>query len=98
MDYPSLTFEKADLTVFRNLNLAYEAMHQEGVAACYLNAANEIAVDAFLNDKIQFIDIFKVNEETVAKSPKILSPIYEDYVSSDQEARRIAAEICSKLN
>lgn len=98
IDYPSLTFEKADLTVFRNLNLAYEAMHQEGVAACYLNAANEIAVDAFLNDKIQFIDIFKVNEETVAKSPKILSPIYEDYVSSDQEARRIAAEICSKLN
>lgn len=98
MDYPNLTFEKADLNVFRNLNLAYEAMHQEGVAACYLNAANEIAVDAFLNDKIQFVDIFKVNEETLAKAPKIIAPVYEDYVSSDLEARRIAAEICSKLN
>jgi 1-deoxy-D-xylulose-5-phosphate reductoisomerase len=98
MDYPNLTFEKADLNVFRNLNLAYEAMHQEGVAACYLNAANEIAVDAFLNDKIQFVDIFKVNEETLAKAPKILAPVYNDYVSSDLEARRIAAEICSKLN
>ena len=98
MDYPNLTFEKADLNVFRNLNLAYEAMHQEGVAACYLNAANEIAVDAFLNDKIQFVDIFKVNEETLANAPKIIAPVYEDYVSSDLEARRIAAEICSKLN
>jgi len=98
MDYPNLTFEKADLDVFRNLNLAYEAMRQEGVAACYLNAANEIAVDAFLNDKIQFVDIFRVNEETVVKSPKIVSPVYEDYVSSDKEARILAAEICSRLN
>jgi 1-deoxy-D-xylulose-5-phosphate reductoisomerase len=98
MDYPNLTFEKAYLDVFRNLNLAYEAMRQEGVAACYLNAANEIAVDAFLNDKIQFVDIFRVNEETVVKSPKIVSPVYEDYVSSDREARILAAEICSKLN
>ncbi|MBM3451866.1 MAG: 1-deoxy-D-xylulose-5-phosphate reductoisomerase [Bacteroidetes bacterium] len=98
MDYPNLTFEKADLKVFRNLNLAYEAMHQNGVVACYLNAANEMAVDAFLNDKIQFIDIFEVNEETLVRAPKILSPTYEDYVSSDMEARKIAAEICKKLN
>jgi 1-deoxy-D-xylulose-5-phosphate reductoisomerase len=98
MDYPNLTFEKADMNVFRNLNLAYEVMNQEGVAACYLNAANEIAVDAFLTDKIQFIDIFRVNEETVAKSPKIMSPVYDDYVSSDKEARIIASEICSRLN
>ena len=98
MDYPNLTFEKADMNVFRNLNLAYEVMNQKGVAACYLNAANEIAVDAFLTDKIQFIDIFRVNEETVAKSPKIMSPVYDDYVSSDKEARIIASEICSRLN
>jgi 1-deoxy-D-xylulose-5-phosphate reductoisomerase len=98
MDYPNLTFEKADMNVFRNLNLAYEVMNQQGVAACYLNAANEIAVDAFLTDKIQFIDIFRVNEETVAKSPKIMSPVYDDYVSSDKEARIIASEICSRLN
>lgn len=98
MDYPNLTFEKADLKVFRNLNLAYEAMHRNGVVACYLNAANEMAVDAFLNDKIKFIDIFEVNEETMVRAPKILSPTYEDYVSSDMEARKIAAEICKKLN
>jgi len=98
MDYPNLTFEKADMNVFRNLNLAYEVMNQKGVAACYLNAANEIAVDAFLTDKIQFIDIFRVNEETVAKSPKIMSPVYDDYVTSDKEARIIASEICSRLN
>jgi 1-deoxy-D-xylulose-5-phosphate reductoisomerase len=98
MDYPNLTFEKADSSVFRNLNLAYEAMHQEGVAACFLNAANEIAVQAFLEDRIDFIDIFKVNEETLSKSPKIQSPHYEDYVNADKEARNIATDICSKLN
>jgi len=98
LDYPNLTFEKADLDVFRNLNLAYEAMRKEGVAACYLNAANEVAVDAFLNDGIQFVDIFKVNEQTLYKAPTIKSPVYEDFVSSDREARRIAGEICSKLN
>jgi 1-deoxy-D-xylulose-5-phosphate reductoisomerase len=95
MDYPSLTFEKVNNQVFQNLDLAYRAMESEGVAACFLNAANEVAVEAFLQDRIAFIDIFKINNAVLEKAPKILSPTYEDYVLSDTEARILATEICS---
>jgi 1-deoxy-D-xylulose-5-phosphate reductoisomerase len=98
MDYPNLTFEKVDNQVFRNLDLAYEAMRSEGVAACFLNAANEIAVEAFLEDRITFVDIFKINSAVLAKAPSILSPTYDDYVFSDLEARRLATKICSPRN
>jgi 1-deoxy-D-xylulose-5-phosphate reductoisomerase len=98
LDYPSLTFEKVDNHVFQNLDLAYRAMEQEGVAACFLNAANEVAVEAFLQDRIAFIDIFKINNAVLDKAPKILSPTYEDYVLSDTEARILATEICSSKN
>jgi 1-deoxy-D-xylulose-5-phosphate reductoisomerase len=98
MDYPNLTFEKVDNQVFQNLDLAYEAMKAEGVAACFLNAANEIAVEAFLDDRITFVDIFKINSTVLAKAPGILSPTYDDYVFSDLEARRLATEICSPRN
>jgi 1-deoxy-D-xylulose-5-phosphate reductoisomerase len=98
LDYPSLTFEKVDNQVFQNLDLAYRAMEQEGVAACFLNAANEVAVEAFLQDRIAFIDIFKINNAVLEKAPKILSPSYEDYVLSDTEARILATEICSSKN
>ena len=98
LDYPSLTFEKVDNQVFQNLDLAYRAMEQEGVAACFLNAANEVAVEAFLQDRIDFIDIFKINNAVLEKAPKILSPSYEDYVLSDTEARILATEICSSKN
>jgi 1-deoxy-D-xylulose-5-phosphate reductoisomerase len=98
MDYPNLTFEKVDNQVFQNLDLAYEAMKAEGVAACFLNAANEIAVEAFLDDRISFVDIFKINSTVLAKAPRILSPTYDDYVFSDLEARRLATEICSPRN
>jgi 1-deoxy-D-xylulose-5-phosphate reductoisomerase len=95
LDYPSLTFEKVNNQVFQNLDLAYRAMEAEGVAACFLNAANEVAVEAFLQDRIAFIDIFKINNAVLEKAPKILSPTYEDYVLSDTEARILATEICS---
>ena len=98
LDYPSLTFEKVDNQVFQNLDLAYRAMEQEGIAACFLNAANEVAVEAFLQDRIAFIDIFKINNAVLEKAPKILSPSYEDYVLSDTEARILATEICSSKN
>jgi 1-deoxy-D-xylulose-5-phosphate reductoisomerase len=98
LDYPSLTFEKVDNQVFQNLDLAYHAMEQEGVAACFLNAANEVAVEAFLQDRIAFVDIFKINNAVLDKAPKILSPTYEDYVLSDTEARILATEICSSKN
>ncbi len=98
LDYPSLTFEKVDNQVFQNLDLAYRAMEQEGVAACFLNAANEVAVEAFLQDRIAFIDIFRINNAVLEKAPKILSPSYDDYVLSDTEARILATEICSSKN
>ncbi len=98
LDYPSLTFEKADNEVFKNLGLAYTAMEEEGVSACFLNAANEVAVDAFLHDQISFVDIFEINSTVLSKAPKIHSPNYEDYVYADIEARKLASEICSRKN
>ena len=90
MDYPNLSFEKADLKTFSNLQLAYDALHAGGTLACTLNAANEVAVDAFLNDKIQFMDIARINEKTMNAVENILSPSLEDYIAMDKEARRIA--------
>jgi 1-deoxy-D-xylulose-5-phosphate reductoisomerase len=97
LDYPSLTFEQPDRETFNNLNLAFTAMEMGGNAACALNAANEIAVEAFLQDRIKFMDITRVNEETMQSISAIAKPSYEDYVASDFEARRIANEILKKL-
>jgi len=97
MDYPNLTFEKPDYMVFKNLNLAYKAMEMGGTAACILNAANEISVEAFLHDKIQFLDIAQINEETLLNCAPIFNPEYEDYVLSDKVAREYAAAIVSKI-
>ena len=90
MDYPQLTFEQADKKTFKNLELAYRAMEMEGTAACILNAANEITVDAFLNEKISFLDISRINEETLENCTSKLHPTYEDFVQSDLEAREFA--------
>lgn len=93
MDYPNLTFEQADLKTFYNLQLAYDALHAGGTLACTLNAANEVAVDAFLNEKIQFVDIPRINAETMNKVSNILSPTLEDYIAMDEEARVIAKSL-----
>lgn len=90
MDYPQLTFEQPDRSVFKNLDLAYKAMELEGTAACILNAANEVAVDAFLHEKIQFLDIARINEATMLGVPMIQNPGYSDYVESDALARVFA--------
>jgi 1-deoxy-D-xylulose-5-phosphate reductoisomerase len=90
MDYPQLTFEKVDRSVFKNLDLAYLAMDMGGTAACALNAANEVAVEAFLNDQIAFLAIAEINEATLLSIPSISQPIYEDFVSSDTKARLFA--------
>lgn len=96
MDYPQLTFEKPDRTVFKNLDLAYRAMEMGGTAACALNAANEIAVEAFLNDQIGFLDIANINEATMMNVPVIQKPVYEDFVKSDAEARAFATALVTK--
>ncbi|MBC7384357.1 MAG: 1-deoxy-D-xylulose-5-phosphate reductoisomerase [Bacteroidia bacterium] len=86
----TLTFEEPDLETFRNLALAYHAMDKGGNLACILNAANEIAVQAFLKDKISFLKIAELNENCMAKVKFIASPTLFDYVETDLETRRIA--------
>ena len=93
LDYPSLTFEKPDTETFRNLALAYEALQIGGNRACIINAANEIAVAAFLNDKIGFLEIPDIIEMCTTKVSFIASPAIEDYVMTNEETRAIAAEL-----
>ncbi|ERI85574.1 1-deoxy-D-xylulose 5-phosphate reductoisomerase [Bacteroides pyogenes F0041] len=88
----SLTFEQPDTRRFRNLALAYEAMHRGGNMPCIVNAANEVVVDAFLKDGIAFLSMSDVIEKTMERASFIKNPVYEDYVATDVEARRIASE------
>jgi 1-deoxy-D-xylulose-5-phosphate reductoisomerase len=90
LDYPQLTFEKADPETFRNLQLAYDALEKGGTAACALNAANEISVQLFLEEKIGFLDIARINEQVMQQTPFIAGPGYEDYVETDRIAREFA--------
>lgn len=92
-DYPSLTFEKPDLETFRNLQLAYDAMEKGGNHPCILNAANEIAVQEFLKEKIGFLEISEVVEKCLDKLPFISEPALEDFVDTDKETRIKALEI-----
>jgi len=89
LDYPNLSFEQADVKTFRNLQLAYDAMHKGGNAACILNAANEIVVDAFLKEKVGFLQMSDLIEDTLQKCTFVAQPTLEDYIASDAEARRI---------
>lgn len=93
LDYPQLTFEKADTDTFRNLQLAYDALEKSGTAACALNAANEISVQLFLEEKIRFLDIARINEKVMLETPFIASPSYEDYVETDRIARELALKL-----
>ena len=79
MDYPNLTFEAPNREVFKNLDLAYRVMDELGTSACILNAANEVAVDAFLNKKISFLEIGELNETVVNETKNILNPNYDTY-------------------
>lgn len=88
--FSSLTFEKPDLNRFRNLSLAYEAMEKGGTMPCVLNAANEVAVDAFLHERVGFLEMSDLIEKTMQKASFIPKPTYEDYVASDTEARGLA--------
>ncbi|MNE15690.1 1-deoxy-D-xylulose 5-phosphate reductoisomerase [compost metagenome] len=90
LDYPQLTFEPADKETFRNLQLAYDALDRKGTAACALNAANEISVQLFLEEKIGFLDIARINEKVLLETPLISNPSYEDYVETDRIARLLA--------
>lgn len=93
MDYPELTFEKADKKTFKNLALSYQALELGGTAACALNAANEITNAAFLQDKIKFLEIADINEKVMQQAYFVKNPSLEDYVNCNDEARRIATEL-----
>jgi 1-deoxy-D-xylulose-5-phosphate reductoisomerase len=89
----TLTFEEPDKETFRNLALAYEAMDKGGNMACILNAANEIAVEAFLKDKIKFLQIAELNEKCMQKVKFIQKPSLQDYIETDAETRKLAASL-----
>ena len=89
-DYPTLTFEKADRKTFKNLDLAYKALEKDGNSPCILNAANEIAVDAFLNDKISFLNMSDLIANCMEKIIFVQNPSLEDLIETDKETRRLA--------
>ncbi|WP_165156119.1 1-deoxy-D-xylulose-5-phosphate reductoisomerase [Parabacteroides sp. ZJ-118] len=91
--YSTLTFEEPDMGRFRNLAFAFEAARQGGNMPCVLNAANEVVVAAFLQDRIGFLQMSDVIERAMRKASFIANPSYEDYVATDAEARRLAAEL-----
>jgi 1-deoxy-D-xylulose-5-phosphate reductoisomerase len=92
-NHAQLTFEKPDLQTFRNLALAFEASDKGGNMPCVLNAANEVAVSEFLQERIGFLEMSDVVETCLAKIPYIQTPCYEDYVETDKETRIKAQEI-----
>lgn len=89
----NLTFEEPDLKKFRNLAFAYEAVAKGGNMPCILNAANEIAVANFLQDKVGFLEMSDILEKTMQKASFVAKPTYEDYVKTDAESRQIAQEL-----
>ena len=89
----TLTFEEPDVKTFRNLVLAEEALCRGGNLPCILNAANEIAVFAFLRNRIGFLDITEMVERTMNKILFIQNPTLEEYFDSDGEARNFAASM-----
>lgn len=94
-----LTFEKVDTNVFSNLVLAYESIDKGGNVPCVLNAANEVAVAMFLDNKIGFLQMTELIEHTLSKVSFVSSPSLSDYLSTDKKARRIAEEyVASMMN
>ncbi|TVP50689.1 MAG: 1-deoxy-D-xylulose-5-phosphate reductoisomerase [Mongoliibacter sp.] len=91
--YPNLTFEAPDSETFRNLKLAYYALEKGGNAPCILNAANEIAVAAFLNDEVGFLEMSDLIGETLEKATFIRKPSLDDYKETDKQSRIITQQL-----
>ncbi|SIN65774.1 1-deoxy-D-xylulose-5-phosphate reductoisomerase [Algoriphagus halophilus] len=96
INYPQLTFEKPDIETFQNLQLAYDALAKGGNAPCVLNAANEVAVDAFLKEEVGFLEMSDLIGETLSKTEFILQPNLEDYVETDRRAREITEQLIKR--
>jgi len=90
LDYPNLTFEKPDIETFKNLAHAYKAMEKGGNSSCVLNAANEIAVEAFLKDKIGFLNMSDLIGNCLEKITFVKNPSLDDYIETDRQTRLLA--------
>ena len=97
IDYPSLSFEQADITTFRNLALAFEALQLGGNMPCVINAANEIVVAEFLNNQLGFLQMSDVIEKCMTKIVFVKEPSLEDYLQTDQETRIYAQELVNRF-
>lgn len=93
----NLTFEKPDLSVFKNLSYAYEAINRGGNMPCILNAANEVAVESFLEDKVSYLAMSDVLEQTMQQATFIETPSLDNYFETDTEARNIATDIINRF-
>ncbi len=93
LNYPQLTFEKVDRKVFRNLELAYYALNKKGNSPCILNAANEVAVDLFLKEKIRFVELPELVENALAKISFIENPSLEEILETDKSTRTLTHEL-----
>ena len=96
-DYPTFTFTTPDTKNFRNLALSFEALEKGGNLACVLNAANEVSVKAFLNEKISFTDIPLINGKVMEMVSFVGQPGLADYMETDAASRRYAEEIVLKM-
>lgn len=96
--YASLTFEKADVDTFRNLGFAFKALDQGGNMACILNAANEIAVGAFLKEEIGFLQMSDLLEHCMVHGTFLVHPTLEDYIETDLLTRKMAQNWVEKNN
>jgi 1-deoxy-D-xylulose-5-phosphate reductoisomerase len=96
MDYPELTFAKADSNTFRNLELAYQALRKGGNMPCIINAANEVVVGAFLKDQIGFLEMSDVIESCMSKVEFIAEPSLNNYLETDEHTRIFAHQLVTK--
>jgi len=93
--HPQLTFEKPDFGTFTNLKLSFQALEKGGNLPCALNAANEVAVQAFLEDKISFLQIAEINGLTMERVSFVANPDLTSLVETNSMARRYAEEAIS---
>ncbi len=93
LDYPNLTFEQPNTKIFRNLALAFDALNQAGNMPCILNAANEVVVQAFLQEKISFLKMPEIIERSMQKVSFIKNPDLDDYIQTDKETRLLTSSI-----
>jgi 1-deoxy-D-xylulose-5-phosphate reductoisomerase len=96
MAYPQLTFQQPDRDVFRNLDLAYQAMNQGGNMPCIINAANEVVVNAFLEDRIGFLEMSDVIARCMSDIAFIAEPTLNNYLETDQHTRIFAGQLVTK--